>query len=157
MQREIEKKFLVLNNNFSHDEGLADKLEITQGYLSKQDGRIVRIRRVSSLMHTSVHGKLTLKVKGNTDNGAGVDEYEYEIPENEATELLHHCEMPLIEKTRYIIEYGNSLWEVDVFHGHKSGLIVAEIELNDINDIIDFPSWIGEEVTGKSEYYNANM
>lgn len=155
MQREIEKKFLVINNDFMHDEGLAEKIEIAQGYLSKLDGRIVRVRRVSSLMHTSVHGKLTLKVKGNADNG--VDEYEYEIPENEATELLHHCEMPLIEKTRYIIECGNSLWEVDVFHGHKSGLIVAEIELKDINDHIDFPTWIGEEVTGNELYVNSNM
>lgn len=157
MQREIERKFLVTNTDFLLEDGIADKIEIMQGYLSKVDGRIVRVRRTNSLLHESIHGKLTLKVKKVGDTGAGVDEFEYDIPEDEATKLLHNCEEPIIEKIRYVIEYGNTLWEVDVFHGHKLGLVIAEVELTNENDPIDIPSWIGEEVTGKSDYYNANM
>lgn len=157
MQREIERKFLVTNTDFLLEEGIADKIEIMQGYISKVDGKIVRVRRTNSLLHESVHGKLTLKVKNAGDNDAGVDEFEYDIPEDEAAKLLHNCEEPIIEKIRYVIEYGNTLWEVDVFHGHKLGLVIAEVELKNENDHIDMPLWIGEEVTGKAEYYNANM
>lgn len=157
MQREIEKKFLVLNDDFLNEQGLSDKLEITQGYFSKADGRIVRIRLIRSLIHDSYHGKITIKLKGATDTDAGVDEFEYDIPAIEAAKILKHCLKPLIQKTRHIIEYGNGIWEVDVFHGHKEGLTVAEIELNDINQQFDKPQWVGKDVTDKSEYYNANM
>lgn len=96
-------------------------------------------------------------MKSTIDTNAGVDEFEYDIPEDEAAKLLHHCLEPLIEKVRYIIEVGNTLWEVDVFHGHKLGLVLAEVELSNENDPIDMPTWIGEEVTGQPEFYNANM
>jgi len=157
MQREIERKFLVKNTLFLHEEGIADKIEIVQGYISKEDRKIVRIRRTNSLMHESTHGKLTLKLKPVADVDAGVDEFEYDIPEDEAAKILENCTDPLIEKIRYVIEYKNTLWEVDVFHGHKLGLVLAEVELQNENDPIDIPEWIGEEVTGKSEFYNANM
>lgn len=157
MQREIEKKFLVLNDDFMKEQGLSDKLEIVQGYFNKTDGKIVRVRLVRSLIHDSYHGKLTLKIKGVNDNGAGVDEFEYDIPATDAVKLLDNCIKPLIQKTRHVIEYGNAIWEVDVFHGHKEGLTVAEIELDNEHQHFAIPQWIGENVTDKGEYYNANM
>jgi len=163
MQREIERKFLVSPENFSltKDGMLIAELNITQGYLSKVAGRIVRVRHTvsatASVGKKTSSAKMTFKLKDGADSGVGIDEYEYEIPENDGINILKHCEAPLIEKTRYLILKENSLWEVDVFHGHKEGLIVAEIELKDINDPIDMPTWIGEEVTGVKEYSNANM
>ena len=44
-----------------------------------------------------------------------------------------------------------------MFHGHKEGMVLAEIELGDENERFDKPSWLGEEVTGLPQYYNANM
>jgi CYTH domain-containing protein len=44
-----------------------------------------------------------------------------------------------------------------VFEGNLQGLIIAEIELNDINTPIDLPDWIAEEVTEDPSYLNINL
>ena len=64
------------------------------------------------------------------------------------------CEQPLIEKTRYYIPAGVHTWEVDVFEGDNAGLVVAEIELNDEQETFDRPSWLGQEVSDDTRYYN---
>ena len=77
-----------------------------------------------------------------------------------AREMLEICLPGMIEKTRYVIpctkEKGRK-WEVDVFHGRLEGRVLAEIELEDENEPFERPEWLGEEVTGQSAYYNANM
>ncbi len=67
------------------------------------------------------------------------------------------CEKPLIEKTRYKIAYENLTWEVDEFHGENSGLILAEVELEDEEQSIDKPDWVGDEVTSDPRYFNSNL
>ena len=49
------------------------------------------------------------------------------------------------------------VWEVDEFHGRLEGRTLAEIELDYESQEFEKPAFIGEEVTGKPEYYNANM
>ncbi len=159
MKREIERKFLVKNTEFLKESG--SKQVITQGYLSKELNKVVRIRAIAiyySIFFIESYinsGIITIKTK--TDEQDGVDEFEYSIPNRDAEKLLQSCAKPLIEKTRYRIQFEDTLWEVDVFHGHKEGLIMAEVEVDAMSDPIDIPSWIGEEVTGKSEYSNSNM
>jgi CYTH domain-containing protein len=46
---------------------------------------------------------------------------------------------------------------VDVFHGRLEGRVLAEIELTEENEPFAHPAWLGEEVTGQPQYYNANM
>jgi CYTH domain-containing protein len=36
-------------------------------------------------------------------------------------------------------------------------LIVAEVELESEEQAIDFPSWVGEEVSGDPRYFNSNL
>jgi adenylate cyclase len=67
------------------------------------------------------------------------------------------CEPGVIDKTRYEVPAGLHRWEVDEFHGDNEGLVVAELELADENDAFIKPGWIGTEVTGKVEYYNAML
>ena len=62
-----------------------------------------------------------------------------------------------IEKTRYKIDYEGKLWEIDVFYGDNKGLIVAEIELNSIEESYQIPDWIDREVTHENRYFNANL
>ncbi len=71
--------------------------------------------------------------------------------------MLTHCEQPLIIKKRHVLIVDNHIWEIDEFLGHKTGLIVAEIELGSLNENLVLPEWIGEEVTGNKLYSNANM
>jgi len=46
---------------------------------------------------------------------------------------------------------------VDVFHGKNEGLVIAELELTAEDEVFEKPSWLGEEVTGKAEFYNSNL
>lgn len=146
MGKEIERKFLVREDDGWRSE--SGKV-YRQGYLSTVKERTVRVRTIDD------EGYLT--IKGITQ-GATRREYEYEIPVHEATELLDHlCERPLIEKKRRRIAYAGLIWEVDEFFGDNDGLIIAEVELEDEDQDIAKPRWIGEEVTHDPRYFNANL
>jgi CYTH domain-containing protein len=84
-------------------------------------------------------------------------EFEYEIPQQDANELLKICEKPLIEKIRYKVEDGGVVWEVDEFSGDNQGLIVAEVELQSEDQQFSKPAWVAEEVTGDPRYFNSNL
>jgi adenylate cyclase len=143
---EIERKFLVLNNDFI-DLAVAKK-RIVQAYLNSNPERTVRVRIKGD------EGFLTIKGIGN-DSGTTRLEWETAISLAEAEKLLTVCEKGIIDKTRYEILIGNHAYEVDVFTGENEGLIMAEIELKDENEKFDKPSWLGKEVTGDERFYNA--
>jgi CYTH domain-containing protein len=67
------------------------------------------------------------------------------------------AEKPLIEKKRYKIPAGDLTWEIDEFLGDNAGLILAEVELKSEDQAFDRPAWLGDEVTGDTRYYNANL
>jgi CYTH domain-containing protein len=67
------------------------------------------------------------------------------------------CEKPIIEKTRFKIPHTGLTWEIDEFAGVNQGLIVAEVELESEDQNIDFPPWVGEEVSGDPRYFNSNL
>ncbi|NOX48398.1 MAG: CYTH domain-containing protein [Chlorobi bacterium] len=146
MAKEIERKFLVLNNDYKkQSEGILYK----QGFLNTQKERVVRIRLVGN--------KGYLTVKGITRNISRC-EYEYEIPFDEAEHMLNEiCEKPIISKLRYKIPMGNFIWEVDEFLNDNKGLVIAEIELEREDQEFPKPSWLGKEVSGDPKYYNANL
>ena len=86
------------------------------------------------------------------------DEYEYEIPLNDANEILVSlCEHPPIEKMRYRIVFKGHTFEVDEFTGANRGLTVAEVELKDAKEPVDLPDWIDREVSGDPRYFNSNL
>ena len=145
---EIERKFLTQKANF---ETLAQsKSTIAQGYLNSDANRTVRVRIKND------KGYLTIKGKSNA-SGTSRFEWEKEIDLNEAEALLNLCEDFIISKTRYEITHQGHLFEVDVFHGQNEGLILAEIELQQEDESFEKPYWLGEEVTGKVEYYNSYL
>lgn len=146
MGREIERKFLVKGNSWRN--GTAG-LSVRQGYLSTVKERVVRIRTEGN--------KGYVTIKGITEFISRA-EYEYEIPFGDAVEILDRlCARPLIEKTRYEIEFGGLVWEVDEFSGDNTGLVLAEVELSHAHQTVKQPPWIGEEVSGDPRYYNVNL
>ncbi len=143
---EIERKFLVLNQDFISQ---ADsKSHIIQGYLNSDAQRTVRIRVKDD------KGFLTIKGIGN-DSGTTRLEWETEIPSAEAKTLLSLAEKGVIDKVRHLVKVGNHTFEVDVFAGENAGLIIAELELEKEDEQYQKPDWLGEEVTGIEQYYNA--
>ena len=141
---EIERKFLVINENYKN---LATPSHCLQGYISNEP--LIRVRIIDD--------KSYVTIKGNS-NGITRSEYEYEIPKLDANSLLNEfCSSPLIEKYRYNIIIGKTLWEVDEFLGDNLGLVIAEVELLHENDIFDRPDWISHEVSLETKYYNHNL
>lgn len=147
MGKEIERKFLIDQPNWDNLNKPEGKL-LRQGYLLADKDKTIRVRA------TETKGFLT--IKGQTI-GATRLEYEYEIPVNEASELLDNFSVSELSKTRYEIEFNGKLWEVDVFAGDNEGLIVAEIELESEEETFDLPDWVGKEVTQEEKYYNSNL
>jgi adenylate cyclase len=146
MGTEIERKFLIKDDSWR---SLATGTKYRQGYLNSTKERVVRVRTIDD--------KGFLTIKGIT-TGATRVEYQYEIPDTEATAMLDDlCEKPLIEKNRYKIALGGFTWEVDEFFGENQGLIVAEVELETEDQSFEKPVWIGEEVTGDPKYFNSNL
>lgn len=146
MATEIERKYLVVGDEWRQP-GTGN--EFRQGYLSTVKERTVRVRVVGTC------GFLT--IKGITI-GATRTEYEYEIPVDEARAMLADlCEQPIIEKIRYEVDWEGLTWEVDEFLGVNSGLVVAEVELEDADREITLPEWIGEDVTDDPRYFNSNL
>ncbi|MGY5352136.1 CYTH domain-containing protein [Wenyingzhuangia sp. IMCC45533] len=148
MELEIERKFLVESLNFIKESFQHDRIE--QGYLNSNKERTVRVRIKNN------EGYLTIKGASNT-SGTTRYEWEKEIDMNEAQELLSMCEPSIIQKTRYLVKKGAHTFEVDVFDGDNSGLIVAEVELNSESEYFEKPNWLGKEVTGQTKYYNSQL
>ena len=146
MAKEIERKYLVKGDKWRE---LAKGVMYRQGYLSTVKERTVRVRTIDD------NGFLT--VKGITI-GATRMEFEYEISVEDANQMLDElCERPLIEKSRYKIDYAGLTWEVDEFFGDNKGLIVVEVELTDESQTIELPEWVGEEVSNDPRYFNSNL
>lgn len=143
---EIERKFLVVSDQWRT---LATGTLYRQGYIPTPDQRTVRVRIAGQ------QGYLT--IKGKTQ-GIARSEFEYEIPVEDAAQLLDTiCDPPLIEKYRYRIPLDGLVWEVDEFLGENKGLIIAEVELEDEAQAIALPGWIGQDVSGDLRYYNSNL
>ncbi len=144
MAIEIERKFLVINENWKQHITKSERM--VQGYLGGNEHNSVRVRINGNVADLNIKSKVI---------GTARNEYEYKIPTDDAEELINQlCDKPLIEKTRHYLQIGQHIWEIDVFEGENAGLIVAEIELNNIDEAFEKPKWLGSEVTEDSRYYN---
>jgi adenylate cyclase len=146
VKHEIERKFLVRGEPWRD---ATKSTRFRQGFLSTDPDRTVRVRVAD--------GRAWLTIKGRTV-GARRAEYEYEIPVADGEHLLDAlCARPLIEKTRHELDVEGHTWELDVFEGDNEGLVVAEVELASEDELFERPTWLGEEVTDDSRYFNSNL
>jgi adenylate cyclase len=146
MAKEIERKFLVLKDEYKN---LGIGVLCMQGYICHEIDRVVRVRVYGE------KGYLTLKGK---NQGITREEFEYEIPVDDAFILLeNYCDKQVVKKKRYEILYEDSKWIVDEFEGENKGLVVAEIELLSEESSFLKPSWIGEEVSDDFRYTGTSL
>lgn len=143
---EIERKFLVAGDGWRQQ--ASSQTRFSQGYLSRDPARTVRVRLAGE--------RAFLTIKGAT-TGATRAEFEYAIPPAEAQQLLALADGPVLEKIRHLCEIDGMTWEVDEFLGANAGLVVAEIELQSEGQSFTRPDWLGDEVTGDARYVNANL
>jgi adenylate cyclase len=143
---EIERKYLLKTMDWK-GESIQSATNIKQAYLFEDKDKSLRIRVRSE------EAFLTIKM----GQGLARNEYEYAISVEDAEEMFAKANLPCLEKTRYVILHKNNLWEIDVFHGKHNGLILAEIELSSIDEEVELPTWIGEEVTENPAYLNVQL
>ena len=146
MAKEIERKFLVKSDEWRGK--VSSSSEFLQAYIASGEDRSVRIRIMDDKL-----ARLTIKIGRQLAR----NEFEYEIPLDDARELTESALGVILEKTRHKVEYQGYTWEIDVYGGAYKGLIVAEVELDDENARPAIPAWIGEEITGDSRYSNVVM
>ena len=146
MAIEIERKFLIKHIPFNQ---IGYSHKITQGYIVSDEKKVIRVRKKND--------EFFITIKGN-NIGISRFEFEYKIPEEDANDLFQNfCEIGVIKKTRHYVNFRKHLWEIDEFHDHNEGLIVAEIELHSEDEKFHIPDWIFKEVTSESRYYNMNL
>lgn len=145
MAYEIERKFLV--TSLSCIAGMTG-FRWRQAYLSRVPERTVRVRIGDDSAFLTIKGK---------PRGAVREEFEYAIPAADAGQLLSMCDGFVVDKTRYLVDYGGHTWEVDVFHGDSKGLVVAEVELDAEDEAVELPPWAGTEVTNDYRYQNSAL
>jgi len=142
MPIEIERRFLVSNDEWRA--AATSSRWYRQSYLSQTPDSSIRVRRSDDFG--------TITVKGPR-KGFARDEFEYGIPVHHAEHmLLHLCVTPIIEKVRHWVEHAGLTWEVDVYCGEASGLVLAEVELDRIDQSFALPPWVGAEVTLNPSY-----
>ncbi|MCJ2054182.1 CYTH domain-containing protein [Methylobacterium sp. J-070] len=146
MPVEIERKFIA------HPSVLAlcrSGTHFVQGYLYTDDANTIRIRRA---------GERTLITWKSPRRGACRDEVEFAIAPQDGEALMAGVSPDRrLEKTRYRIEHAGAVWDVDVFGGTLSGLILAEIELEREDQPVLLPPWIDREVTADARYRNSRL
>ncbi|MDE4911139.1 CYTH domain-containing protein [Methylobacterium sp. 092160098-2] len=146
MPVEIERKFIA---NPSVLALCREGTHFVQGYLFTDAANTIRIRRA---------GARTLITWKSPRRGACRDEIEFAIPPEDGAALL--ATVPpdrRLEKTRYRVVHAGATWDVDVFGGGLSGLILAEIELEREDQPVVLPPWVEGEVTGDARYRNSRL
>jgi CYTH domain-containing protein len=145
---EIERKFLVKNKTYK-SESIKKQL-ITQGYLSSDPKRSVRIRICEQNAYITIKGQ-------TSESGTSRYEWEKEINIEDAKQLMLLCREGVVTKIRHLIPFKNHTFEVDEFLKDNSGLVIAEVELSNENEDFERPRWLGKEVTGIKKYYNSQL
>ena len=147
MPIEIERRVLVCNDEWRAE--VASRHSYRQSYLARTAESNVRVRRSDDYA--------TIAVKGPRD-GLARREFEYAIPMLHADYMLRNmCVTPIIEKVRHWVDYAGMTWEVDVYGGDATGLVLAEVELDRVDQPIVLPHWVGADVTYDLRYRSSGI
>ena len=129
---------------------MASSSSLSQAYLCARPGMTIRVRVVDD-------ARAYLTIKGK-QVGIGRPEYEYEIPVDDASDLLAMVTDGFpITKTRHDLGGEWDGWVVDEFADANAGLVVAELEVEAEDTPWQVPAWAGEDVTSDSRYTNAAL
>jgi adenylate cyclase len=147
---EIERKFLVRDDGWRAH--AARVVRMAQGYLN--DPGAVESGRQRCSVRVRIAGEQAFLNLKSRELGRSRQEFDYAIPVADAEAMLVLCSGGLIDKFRHYVPHAGHLWEVDEFLGDNAGLMVAEIELQSVDEAFASPPWVGAEVTELQRYYN---
>ena len=177
INNEIERRFLVDGRGDKPWRNTVDIRQITQYYLDSNDIEFHELaidyrgvplvsisKEESNILTKAEHWVSRIRIQNDVviltlkGKQKGIATIELEWVLSGLPNVHSLDEHPCVEKTRYCVNAGDGLvWEVDEFEGVLAGLILAEIELEDINQKFEFPEWIGIELTGLKNWSNASL
>jgi adenylate cyclase len=149
-QMEIERKFLITARPPDLERFPSSRIE--QAYVAIDPaGTEVRVRRRA--------GRATLTIKGG--RGRSRAEEEFELDPQRVAPLWEMSAGRSLEKTRYELPAAQAglTIELDIYAGHLTGLIIAEVEFpsTEAADRFVAPTWFGSEVTDDDAYKNRRL
>jgi adenylate cyclase len=147
---EIERKFLLNGDGWR---AAAHKVvPMAQGYLN--DLAIVDSGAMQTSVRVRIEGDAAFLNIKSREAGPSRQEFDYAIPVADARALLALCVGGTIDKRRHYVQHAGHRWEIDEFLGDNAGLVVAEIELDSVDQVFARPEWLGAEATRAQRYYN---
>jgi CYTH domain-containing protein len=147
MPLEIERKFLVAHDGWK--KSVVRHSKIRDGLIASNNGDKARVRIADD--------KATIALKSRR-TGMVRTEFEYEIPCANAEEILRTmCEGNVLNKVRHFVIHKDATWQVDVYDDILMGIVIAEIELTQPDQVLQIPDWVGAEVTDDPRYRKVNM
>lgn len=145
---EIERKFLVQGDAWRTQAARAETM--AQGYLAGPPAARCSVR-------VRIAGERAFLNIKSVSTGIARDEYEYAITLADAERMLATLAGAVVEKRRHYVEVEGHTFEIDEFGGDSAGLIVAEVELDEVDAPFPRPAWLGREVSDLARYYNLNL
>ena len=150
--QEIEKKWLIRQEDIPYDLSKADKYEIIQTYINFSPE--IRLRNLNN-------SEYVLTIKCDTAlKGFVREEHEWLITKEEYENLITKKEGNTIYKTRYRFKDENNVeMEIDIFSGDLKGLAYLEIEFSNTESANDYltPNWVIKDVTTDLNYKNGYL
>jgi adenylate cyclase len=144
---EIERKFVVA--------GLPENRRAARGAVLRQGYLVTVPIEVRVRSYDEATYAFTVKGEGT------LTRVEVEVP---LTRADFDALWPLtagrrLEKVRHQVEEGLDTIEVDVYRGAHEGLVIAEIEFDNVEAAAAFepPAWFGPEVTADRRFKNAEL
>ncbi len=147
MPFEIERRYIIQDDGWKV---LTKEMqEFHQAYLSTNfDEWVIRTRIINNK-----ESEITLKKSSELMIN---HEFEYPIPLKDALCLWDLSTKKLI-KHRYQLDLSPGDWVIDCFMGNNYPLVLAEVELSSKAEVVQKPSWCGQEITGIKKLSNAAL
>lgn len=153
---ETELKFLVDEIPEEIDLENTPHVVLRQGYVVvSSDGAETRIRSFDNERF-----ELTVKSSGTVQR----TEQTIKLPKDMFEVLWAQTAGMRVEKTRYKIPYGKHIIELDIYEGHLTGLMTAEVEFTGRQEDAEVkastfepPTWFGRDVSKDRRYKNQNL
>ena len=124
-------------------------VEIEQGYVVRERGQELRVRREGNRHYLSARDR----------SGRSVTGQEIRITKGHFDKLWPFTIGQRITRIRHVMKYGRLRMKIDEFTGEHAPLRLAEIFFPDASGSKSFkkPDFLGEEVTRREEYQTAEM
>lgn len=142
-------------------DGLVDIERISQTYLKpKGDEPSPRVRKTIKGLSGETSVEYHFNQKRPVETGAH-QETEHKITPKKYEEYLKnpYPGKGEVQKTRFVFEYHDQEFELDVFKGALKGLAILEIELDHKKDVVELPPFLEviDEVTGEKKFNNFEL